>query len=361
MSPRRGSCHDDSVDVLASHLIAAGLSAGLAAVGVAPAHRFERAEAEIRRRKSAGMHGGMGFTFRNPARSCDPRANFPDARALVVGAYSYGIAPDPPEHGAGPDAAVARYAQSDHYAQLELRLETIAVELREAGWRAVVVADQNHLVDREAAYQAGIGWYGRSSNLLIPGQGSWHVLGSVVTNAPLPPNAVPVPDGCGSCTQCVDGCPTGAIVGPGIVDARRCLAWLVQAPGPIPIEFRVALGIRLYGCDDCQEVCPPNRRQDRIRSAGFRAGDTAAVPILELLALTDTEILDRHGRWYIAERDPRYLRRNALVALGNANDRAPIVLDVLRKFASGADSLLAEHAQWSLDQLVSPTFSEPTS
>ena len=170
-------------------------------------------------------------------------------------------------------------------------------------------------------------------------------------------------DVCKHCARagCLESCPTGAIVGPGIVDARRCLAWLVQAPGPIPIEFRVALGIRLYGCDDCQEVCPPNRRQDRIRSAGFRAGDTALVPILELLALTDTEILDRHGRWYIAERDPRYLRRNALVALGNANDRAPIVLDVLRKFASGADSLLAEHAQWSLDQLVSPTFSEPTS
>ena len=128
MSPLPGSCHDDGVDVFARHLIAIGRAAGLAAVGVASTDRFERTEAEIRRRKAAGMHGGMGFTFKNPARSCDPRANFPEARALVVGAYSYGIAPDPPEHAHGPDARVARYAQSDHYACLEVKLEVVAAE-----------------------------------------------------------------------------------------------------------------------------------------------------------------------------------------------------------------------------------------
>src|SRR6185295_8008395 len=103
-------------------------------------------------------------------------------------------------------------------------------------------ADDNSLVDREAAYLAGLGWYGKNANLLLPGQGSWFVLGSVVTDAPLPVAAAPATDGCGGCRRCLDGCPTGAIVAPGVVDARRCLAWLEQRPGPFPVEFRAALG-----------------------------------------------------------------------------------------------------------------------
>src|SRR5262249_9416476 len=155
--------------------------------------------------------------------------------------------------------------------------------LRIDGWKARVFADDNALVDREAAYRAGLGWYGKNANVLLPGAGSWFVLGSVVTDAPLLPDAAPQPDGCGACRRCIDGCPTGAIVAPGVVDARRCLAWLVQAPGDFPREFRVALGNRLYGCDDCQEVCPPNRRHAR----GHDDGDPAMVPLLELLAADD--------------------------------------------------------------------------
>jgi epoxyqueuosine reductase len=135
-------------------------------------------------------------------------------------------------------------------------------------------------------------------------------------------------------------------VAPGVVDARRCLAWLVQAPGSFPVEHRAALGDRIYGCDDCQEVCPPNRRA----LAGAAPDPAAAwVELVELLAATDDELMARHGRWYIPERDPRYLRRNALVALGNTG--GPQAIAALRPYLDGDDDLLREHAAWAADQI----------
>ncbi len=201
-----------------------------------------------------------------------------------------------------------------------------------------MVVDDNALVDRAAAQRAGLGWFGKNSLLLLPDAGSWFVLGSVVTDAPLrstPPTAdTPVAhaEGCGTCSRCLTACPTGALVAPGVVDARRCLAWLVQAPGSFPDEFREALGDRIYGCDECQQVCPINKVADRrdpppppgatvlSGSSEARSADGPLVDLLELLEAADEELLVAHGRWYIAERDPRYLRRNALVALGNIGD-----------------------------------------
>jgi epoxyqueuosine reductase len=139
-------------------------------------------------------------------------------------------------------------------------------------------------------------------------------------------------------------------VAPGVVDARRCLAWLVQADGPFPLEHREALGGRVYGCDDCQEVCPPSRRGPEGR-AGV-TGTGAWVDLLALLGATDEELLARHGRWYVPRRDARYLRRNALLALGNVADPADAEARAcLERFAGGADELLAEHARWALDRL----------
>src|SRR4029453_15306100 len=122
--------------------------------------------------------------------------------------------------------------------------------------------------------------------------------------------------GCGSCRRCLDGCPTGAIVSPGVVDARRCLAWLVQAPGSIPVEMRGAIGDRLYGCDDCQEVCPPNRHLTG-GEPDAADGRRAWIDLARLPDADDDELLRRFDRWYIPERNPRYLRRTALVVLGN--------------------------------------------
>jgi epoxyqueuosine reductase len=129
---------------------------------------------------------------------------------------------------------------------------------------------------------------------------------------------------------------------------------LVQAQGPFPVAYREALGDRIYGCDDCQEVCPPNRRLDRVDPVPVDpgAGAQAWVPLVALLASSDDELLTAHGRWYVPGRDPRYLRRNALVALGNvARTDDPVVAGVLRSYADGDDELLAEHAGWSLARL----------
>ncbi len=350
-------------------LVAAGRAAGLDAVGVTAAAPFATTRRHLVDRKAAGLHGGMRFTYLHPDRSTDPTRALPDARALVVGARSYRRALDmthdrdtTTDAGAlpGPAGRVARYAWEDHYGPLKAALTVVARQLKAAGWRARVLADDNALVDREAAYRAGLGWYGKNANLLLPGQGSWFVLGSVVTDAPLAdggPAAEPVPDGCGGCTRCLEACPTGAIVAPGVVDARRCLAWLLQVEGPFPPEHRVALGDRLYGCDDCQEVCPPNRRLDRGRSAGqgpTPAGERAqaTVDVLDLLAASDDDLMARHGRWYIPRRQPRYLRRNALVVLGNVGDPAdPRVAAALAAALAAGDPLVRAHAVWAARRL----------
>ena len=336
---------------LADELAAIGRAAGLDAVGVAPATPFESTRRELESRKAAGLHGDMQFTYRNPTRSTDPGAALDGARSLVVGARSYRRArpSDARRRGSGPVARVARYSWIDHYEPLRVALHAIADRLAADGWATRVLADSNALVDREAAYRAGLGWYGKNANLLLPGRGSWFVLGTVVTDAPLPASHAPAPDGCGSCTRCLPACPTGAIVAPGVVDARRCLAWLVEAPGSFPVEFRGALGDRIYGCDECQEVCPPNRTEERRHRAPPAEPDAQVdVDLVELLALDDEALLARHGRWYIPERDPRYVRRNALIALGNVGDASsPAVEATLTRYLTTHDELLREHAAWA--------------
>ena len=338
-----------------------GLREGLDAVGIAPAAPFGRARTALEERKAAGLHAGMAFTYRNPARSTTPARTVGGARAIVVGARRYpsslpsgSSGSDPAEErAAGPTGRVARYAWTDHYRHLRESLAVIARHLKAQGHRAVVVVDDNALVDREAAYRAGIGWFGKNANLLLPGgRGSWFVLGGVITTAALPPTREVVPDGCGACHRCLDACPTGAIVAPGVIDANRCLAWLVQRPGTFPRKYREALGDRIYGCDDCQEVCPPNLRVDRDGAVPETADGEPEVDLLELLAADDAGRLARYGRWYLAGRDPRWLRRNALLALGNAADGCqPGVVGALQRYLSHPDPMLRAHAVWACRRL----------
>ena len=334
----------------------AGRTHGLDAVGCTDATAFPEVRRALEQRRGAGQHAGMSFTFRNPRRSTEPERLLRNARTLVVGARSY--LETRPERPVGPVAAVARYAWRDHYAELRAGLDAMAAVLRQHGHRAAVFADDNALVDRAAAHRAGIGWWGRNSNLLVPGAGSWFVLGSVVTDAVLPVAEEPVADGCRSCTRCVPACPTGAIVGDGVIDARRCLAWLVQDVGVFPREHRIALGDRIYGCDDCQEVCPPGRRDvravDGAEPSSERTPPDAWVSVLELLdpAVTDDDLLHRFGRWYIPRRDPRHLRRNALVVLGNVGDAAdPGQRATLARWCDDDDELLRAHAVWAAARL----------
>ena len=288
----------------------------------------------------------MQFTYKNPNRSTEPGGLVRNARSVVVGARSY--LEDDPEPRWAEVGRVARYAWRDHYASLRDALAQVAEQLRNDGYRAVVFADENAIVDREIAYRAGIGWFGKNANLLIPGRGSWFVLGSVVTDAPMPPSVPePVADGCGGCRRCFDGCPTGAIIAAGVIDANRCLAWLAQRAGTFPLEHREALGTRIYGCDDCQEVCPPNIRFGRSRAV---VGEPPldALSLDWLLTSSNDELVGRVGRWYLAERDPRWLRRNALLALGNVPSITAEQRGLLERYASGDDAILAEHAMWAL-------------
>lgn len=341
---------------------AAGLGAGLDAVGTTDVGAFPEVRQALERRRAAGQHAGMSFTFRNPRRSTEPERLLRNARTLVVGARGY-LEPRPPRPD-GAVAAVARYAWRDHYADLRAGLDAMAEVLRDHGHRAAVFADDNALVDRAAAHRAGIGWWGRNSNLLVPGAGSWFVLGSVVTDAELPVANEPVADGCRTCTRCVEACPTGAIVDDGVIDARRCLAWLVQQTGVFPRQHRVALGDRIYGCDDCQDVCPPGRRD--LRAVDDGAGQTesraardtpppdAWVSVLDLLDpdVGDDELLARYGRWYIPRRDPRHLRRNALVVLGNVGDAGDAEQRAtLARWCHSDDDLLRAHAVWAAARL----------
>ncbi|MGI9623818.1 MAG: tRNA epoxyqueuosine(34) reductase QueG [Acidimicrobiales bacterium] len=323
---------------------------GVDALGVSAVEVFERTRRELHERKADGLHADMQFTYRNPDRATDPARHLPGARSLVVGAKSYlRDSGEPPDDG--PVGSVARYVWEDHYAQLEVGLRAVADRLAEAGARTRILIDDNALVDREAAYRAGLGWYGKNANLLLPHRGSWFVLGSVLTDALLPA-ATPLDDGCGGCTRCLSSCPTNAIVQPGVIDANRCLAWLVQARGVFPVEHREALGLRIYGCDDCQEVCPPNLRSSRQPVEISNAARRPWIPLVELLQCDDEELMSRYGQWYIPDREPRYLRRNALVALANSgatDDES--VRTVVEVMLVSSDDLVRAHAVWAARKL----------
>jgi epoxyqueuosine reductase len=329
----------------ARHVCDIGRAAGLDRVGVAPARRFDRARAAIVDRNSRGLSDTMQFTFRNPERSTNPSALLPGARSIIVGAVAY-HEPVPTERAM---ARVARYAWRDHYGSLRTALGAVADELKSVGHRATVVADENSLVDREAAYLAGLGWYGKNANLLLVDSGSWFVLGGVVTDAVLPVSA-PVADGCGSCRRCLDGCPTGAIIEPGVVDARRCLAWVIQKPGIVDRDLREAVGDRIYGCDDCQEVCPPSTRS--VRGTGVQPVEVsppdAFVDPIRILAMDDAQIVSRFARWYIHDREARWVRRNALVVLGNTAQPGDVAArDAIARSIADADPVIRAHAVWA--------------
>lgn len=335
-------------------VVARGRANGLDAVGIADASPFADALDALVARREVGLHADMEFTYRNPRRSTDPRRTMDDARSLVVGAVRYpATAVQAPEGAASgtptrPRARVARYAVGDHDAVLHRALDAVAADLRRTGHRAVVLADDNALVDRAAAHRAGIGWFGRSANLLSHDLGSWFVIGSVLTDAVLEPAAATVPDGCGSCRRCVDACPTGAIVADGVVDARRCLSWLLQSPEPFPHELRPALGDRIYGCDTCQEVCPPNRRSGRTHDGGPRADGEGTLDVLGMLDAGDDELLASVRRWYVPGRDPDHLRRNALLVLANVGDgRDPATIAALRRYLRHDRDELVAVAAWA--------------
>jgi epoxyqueuosine reductase len=353
-------CSREEAAAYTEQLRALGLANGIDRIGVAPATVMQRAREALHSRKSVGLHDTMQFTYRNPDRSTNPDAAIANAKSMIVGACSYSA--DAPAEPHQLSARVARYAWADYYESLRTGLGVVCNALQSDGWSAQVFVDHNALVDREAAYLAGLGWYGKNANLLISGAGSFFVLGSVITDAPLVVNERPVDDGCGACKRCLDSCPTNAIVEPGVIDAAKCLAWLVQKPGVFNRDYRVALADRVYGCDSCQDVCPPTIRLGiTTKPSVVRAW----VPIVHMLNMEDTQLLQSVGQWYIADRNPMWVRRNLLIVLGNiGNAQDEGVRDVIETFCNHAEPMLRAHAMWSaarlgLHQFIPQTDDDP--
>jgi epoxyqueuosine reductase len=329
--------------------------AGITHVGVTTAEVLVETREALFERRAAGLHADMGFTYRDPERSTDPVRSVAGARSVIVAAKPYLTDEEPPSPvpAAGPHARVGRYAWIDHYAPLRSALREVSRRIRRSDHRAVAFADDNSIVDRAVAHRAGLGWYGKNANLLLPGAGSWFVLGSIVTTAEYEPTPGPAPDGCGTCTRCIDDCPTGAIISPGVIDANRCISWILQKPGSIPDRYREAIGNRIYGCDDCQDACPISVRLGRRNTIELDTEADAWVDAVELLEADDDEIEARYGHWYVTDRDFRWVRRNALVVVGNVGDPADArVQRVLGHYRAHIDPILAEHAVWAANRVA---------
>jgi epoxyqueuosine reductase len=316
---------------------------GLDAVGAAPAEAYAETERHIRERRARGLFARMRFTMAQPEVSCHPERLVPGARTVVSAALCY-YAPAPePEPGEG---RLARYTWSDRYADLRAKLDELG---RRLGGAYRVLVDENQHVDREAAARSGVGFYGKNTLLITRRHGSWVVLGTLVTDAVLEPTA-PLDAGCGSCTRCIDACPTGALDEPGVLDATRCLSYWTQAPDPVPPRFREELGDMVYGCDICQDVCPWNRGIEKRRAGAVPPPDAEpVVSLADWLERDPAELRRAFTRLYVPRNDGRYLQRNALVALGNAGTGAH--RELLERYADGRDELLRDHAEWALTRL----------
>ena len=316
---------------------------GIDVIGAAPAEPYEETERHIRERRARGLFADMRFTMAQPDVSCHPESLLSGARTVVSAALSYYSPGREPGPGEG---RLPRYAWSDRYRELREKLDRLG---RALGGRYRVLVDANQHVDREGAARAGVGFYGKNTLLITRRYGSWVVLGTLVTDAEVEPSA-PLALDCGSCRLCVDACPTGALDEPGVLDSTRCLSYWTQSPEPIPEEYRDALGTSVYGCDICQDVCPWNRGVEK-RRAGERPPAEAepVVSLLEWLEAPDDELGERYERLYFPRNDPRYLRRNALVAAGNSPE--PRLVALAERYAECDDELLREHARWALARL----------
>jgi epoxyqueuosine reductase len=316
---------------------------GIDVVGAAPAEPYEDTERHIRERRERGLFADMRFTTTRPEVSCHPETLLAGARTVVSAALCYYTAGRGPEPGEG---RLPRYTWTDGYAALREKLDALGQRL---GGRYRVLVDANDHVDREGAARAGVGFYGKNTMLITRRHGSWVVLGTLVTDVEIE-RSEPLALDCGSCRLCIDACPTGALDEPGVLDANRCLSYWTQAPGPIPEEYREALATQVYGCDICQDVCPWNRGVEKRReSEPLPTGAEPVVSLVDWLTVHDDDLGERYERLYFPRKDPRYLRRNALVAAGNAG--ASELAAAIEPYAEDPDPLLREHAEWALERL----------
>jgi epoxyqueuosine reductase len=345
---------------LATRIAAAALELGFAKVGFAPVERFDEAAERLRNWLASGYHGALSYLETGEDRA-DPAHLMPEAKTLVAVALSYaepaGAVPlRADREGPALTGSVARYARGeDYHLVMKQKLAALAERCEELLGRPVLAracVDTAPLLEHEVARRAGLGFTAKSTLTIIPGLGSYVLLGELLLDVELPPST-PVPVGCGSCRACLDACPTGAFVGPHVLDARRCISYLtIENQGPIPRELRDKLGTRVFGCDVCQEVCPFNA-SSAPRPRAPELTPRSALAVVDLVALLELGAagyrkLVRRTALRRVSRDT--LARNAAVALGNTHD-ARAVAPLARALASHPSALVRAHAAWALGEL----------
>ncbi|MGN6549281.1 MAG: tRNA epoxyqueuosine(34) reductase QueG [Pararhizobium sp.] len=304
---------------------------------------------------AAGRHGTMAWMAETLERRSDPCRLWPEARSVIMLAMNYGPEGDPLETLERADrASLSVYARNrDYHDLIKGRLKELAGRFAvRAGADVKVFVDTAPVMEKPLAEKAGLGWQGKHTNLVSRHHGSWLFLGSIFTDAALEPDP-PEADHCGSCRACLDACPTDAFPAPYQLDARRCISYLtIEHAGPIPREFRSAIGNRVYGCDDCLAACPWNKF-----AAAAREQKLKARPDLDAPALGDLLMLDDAGFRTLFSGSPvkrigrdRFIR-NVLIAAGNSGD--PALATACRRLAADPAPLVRGAAAWALSQLLS--------
>jgi epoxyqueuosine reductase len=308
---------------------------------------------EFRSWLSNGAAGEMDWMERGAEKRCDPELVLPGVRSIVVVGLNYWQGEPQQPKGTG---RIARYAWGDDYHDLmRARLEKLSAFLVELGGAQKCYVDTGPILERDHAAEAGLGWQGKSTMLIDAKLGTWFFLGEILTTLDLPPDP-PQTDRCGSCTRCITACPTGAITEPHRLDARRCISYLtIELKGSIPIELRPLIGDRIYGCDDCLEVCPWNRFAAVSHEARFAARPAMGMMLRDYLSLDDAKFRELFRGSPIKRIKRRGFLRNVCVALGNVGDERD--LPPLRRAAADPEPLIAEHAAWAIDRILARTSS----
>jgi len=347
-------------DNLQADLRAEAARLGFAACGFAPAEENPLASARLEQWLDNGMHGTMEWMANRLHHRRSPQGLWEEARSVIALGMSYTPPHDPLALADQPShARISVYAQgSDYHDTVKKALKALArwlvAECARRGLGDIgvkVFVDTAPVMEKPLGQAAGIGWQGKHTNLVSRAHGSWLFLGAIYTTLAFPPDE-PGDDHCGSCTACQKACPTDAFPAPYRLDARRCISYLtIEHKGPVPLEFRRALGNRIYGCDDCLAVCPWNRFAEAAHA------DKAFVPRAELVAprLADLLSLDDAGFRRLFSGSPikrigrdRFVR-NCLYAAGNSRD--PGLIAPVRTLCGDADPAVAEAAAWALDEL----------
>jgi epoxyqueuosine reductase len=341
------------MSVARSAIVAAARAAGADAVRIAPADALEPTRAALAAAFARGDLRTWPYDDDYAARASDPRQLLADARSVICIAVAYATPAARRSRGHG---RVSNYAWSaDYHRRLRALLSEVAARIDALAGAAVtaIACDTAPLAERAFAQRAGLGWIGKHTNLIASGIGSFVFLGEIVTSLALTPDA-PIRTTCGACRRCVDACPTGALRGDYTIDATRCISDLTQRAGAVPRELRALIGDWVWGCDLCQDVCPPTRR-GRGGGAYFTPLDdeTRAPDLVALLALRSAEFKRRFARTAMGWRGAAVLRRNAAIALGNGLDRAHVPA-LTAALDGDPHPMVRAHAAWALGRIGSP-------